>query len=324
MKKNLALVAGGYQSEAVVSYKSAEQVAKMLDSEKFNIYIIHITKENWLLKNYEEDIEINKNDFSFEYQGQKTTFDFSFVIIHGTPGEDGKLQAYFEMLNIPCSTGNFFNMALTFNKYACKQYLKNYNIHMAKSVILRKGQKYNAEEIISELGLPMFVKPNQAGSSFGISKVKSINELPSAINNAFSEDNEIIIEEFLEGTEVTCGVLKTKEKEYLLPLTEIVSKNEFFDYEAKYTTGMAEEITPARITADLTKAVQKISSQVYDILDCKGVVRMDYIIRDNQSCFIEVNTVPGMSANSIIPQMIECADINISNFLNELISAQTP
>jgi len=324
MKKNLALVAGGYQSEAVVSYKSAEQVAKMLDSEKFNIYIIHITKENWLLKNYEEDIEINKNDFSFEYQGQKTTFDFSFVIIHGTPGEDGKLQAYFEMLNIPCSTGNFFNMALTFNKYACKQYLKNYNIHMAKSVILRKGQKYNAEEIISELGLPMFVKPNQAGSSFGISKVKSINELPSAINNAFSEDNEIIIEEFLEGTEVTCGVLKTKEKEYLLPLTEIVSKNEFFDYEAKYTTGMAEEITPARITADLTKAVQKISSQVYDILDCKGVVRMDYIIRDNQPCFIEVNTVPGMSANSIIPQMIECADINISNFLNELISAQTP
>lgn len=231
----------------------------------------------------------------------------------------GKCRRIFDLINLPYSTGSFFNTALTFNKHACKLFLKEYGILSANSYFIRKNEDIHYNDIIEKLELPLFVKPNQAGSSFGISKVKQENELAVAIQKAFEEDNEVIIEEFIEGVEVTCGVLKTKNKDFILPLTEIVSKNEFFDYEAKYITGKADEITPARISDEMRDKIQDISSRIYDYTNCEGIVRIDFIIKNNTAYFIEVNTVPGMSANSIIPQQVRASEIKISDFLDRLI-----
>lgn len=319
MKKKIALVSGGFQNEAVVSYKSAEQVAQALDKTKYRVYNVHVTPVKWTVVEDENEFEIDKSDFSFSRKEEKIKFDYAFIMIHGSPGEDGKLQAYFDLIKLPYSTGSFFNMALTFNKNACKAMLRNHSVKMAKDLILIKGKTYDESHIVNELKLPVFVKPCEAGSSFGISKVKCIEELKPAIEKAFEEDEEIILEEFIDGTEVTCGVLKTKSNTYLLPLTEIVSKNEFFDYEAKYTTGMADEITPARISLENTKAIHQISEKIYDALHCKGIVRIDYIIKNNEAYFIEVNTVPGMSKNSIVPQMAAYAGLKLKDLFTEII-----
>lgn len=307
MKKNIAIVAGGDSSEYVVSLNSAKQVAQWLNKEKYNVYTVLVKSTEWIVQSDEVcDLIVNKDDFSFTLNNQKTLFDCALIIIHGTPGEDGKLQGYFETLKIPYTTSNILASAITFNKIFSKNYLKPFNIPIAPYFIIKKGDPIDANKILEVTGLPCFVKPNCAGSSFGITKVKEKEMLHEAIAEAFKEDQEVIIEEFLDGTELTCGLIKTKEKSYIFPPTEIVSKTEFFDYDAKYN-GMSDEITPARISNELTKEVQHLSSQIYDIFQLNGIVRIDYIYAKNQLYFMEANTVPGMSAASIVPQQIEAA-----------------
>lgn len=306
MKKKVAVITGGNSSEYVISLKSAENVANALDKTKYDVYIVRIKGSEWLLQGEPYcDLAINKDDFSFSFGGKHVCFDAAYVMIHGTPGEDGLLQSYFDMLEIPYSTGAPLNMGLTFNKYFCNNYLRGFGVLVADSILLTRKQEYSIREIVKRLGLPCFVKPNDAGSSFGVSKVKHEEELQPAIEKAFSEGKEAIVEGFLDGTEVTCGVLKTKDKNVIMPVTEIVSENEFFDFEAKYTPEFVQEITPARISDKQTQEVQRISEQVYDLLQCKGIVRVDFIMHNEKPYLLELNTVPGMSAESIIPKQLE-------------------
>jgi len=304
MKKNIAVLAGGNSSEFPVSIRSAEQIAGELDPDKYDVYRITIKGTGWILEDEKTgQIPVNKNDFSCNTPTGKLIFDCALITIHGTPGEDGKLQGYFESLNIPYTTSGILSSSLTFNKKATKLFLKSFGILSPASVYLCKGELLNTETIIDKLGLPVFVKPNQSGSSFGVTKADNEVVLEKAINHAFEEGNEIIIEEFIEGSEITCGVLKTESKEIIFPLCEIVSKNEFFDYEAKYTPSKAEEIVPARISADKTRECQSLASYIYSAVDCRGIVRIDYILSDDKFYFLEVNTIPGMSAESIVPKM---------------------
>lgn len=316
MKKNIAIIAGGDSSEFVVSVKSAAMALEKIDPVKFNGYIITMKNGTWKAK---DKYDVDKNDFSFIENGQKIITNCAFIMIHGTPGEDGKLQGYFDMIGIPYTTCGVLSSALTFNKLFTKEFLKNYHITSAKYVFIKKGDKYDENSIARELGLPCFVKPNNAGSSFGITKVKNVNELSKAIEHAFSEDDSVLIEEYLEGIELTCGLLKTSKKNYIWPITEIVSKNEFFDYEAKYTTGMADEITPARVTDKLTRECQELSSRIYDILDCRGIVRVDFIYTRDRFYLLEVNTVPGMSPNSIVPQQIRAGGYTETEIFTALL-----
>lgn len=319
MKKNIAIVAGGDSSEFVVSINSAKQITKILDKDKYNVYTIIAKGTEWIVKSDSfRDVIVNKDDFSFTLYNQKTNFDCALIIIHGTPGEDGKMQGYFDTLQIPYTSANTLASAITFNKIFSKNYLKSFNISLAKFVSIKKGDIIDADQIIKTTGLPCFVKPNCGGSSFGVTKVKEKEKLFDAIHEAFKEDQEVIIEEFLKGRELTCGLLKTQEETIIFPPTEIVSKNEFFDYEAKYD-GMADEITPARISKELTTEVQQLSSQIYDIFQLNGIVRIDYIYTNNQLYFMEVNTIPGMSAASIVPQQIEAAGLNIKDIFTLVI-----
>ena len=240
-------------------------------------------------------------------------------MIHGTPGEDGILQGYFDMLGIPYSSCGVQSSALTFNKNFCNKYLRSYDIQMARSLRLVAGEKWNPEEVVRELSLPLFVKPSAGGSSFGVTKVKKEEELAAAVDKALKESPEVLIEQFIEGKEFTCGVVKIGDKKIILPVTEVIPKNEFFDYEAKYTPGMTEEITPARISETLTKKVQSLSSEIYDLCNCKGIVRVDYILKGEIFYFLEINTVPGMTATSFIPQQIRAAGLNLTNLLTEII-----
>ncbi len=320
MKKNIAVVAGGNSSEYVISINSTAQIVKILDKEKYDVYTVMIKDTEWIVKSEEFcDVIVNKDDFSFSLNNQKIKFDCALILIHGTPGEDGKLQGYFDTLNIPYTSANTLASAITFNKVFSKNYLKPFDIPLAKFVSIRKGDIIDANQIINITGLPCFVKPNCGGSSFGISKVKEKEKLLKAIGEAFKKDHEVIIEEFLEGRELTCGLVKTQKDIFIFPPTEIVSKNEFFDYEAKYTEGMADEITPAPISEKLTKEVQNLSSQIYDIFQLNGIVRVDYIYSKNKLYFMEVNTVPGMSAASIVPQQIKAAGLNLKDVFTEVI-----
>ncbi len=320
MKKNIAIVAGGDQSEIVVSLKSAQGLLSFIDSEKYNLYIAVIEKNNWRIQLFDgQELPIDKNDFSFELCGNKVTFDCAYITIHGIPGEDGKLQGYFEMIGMPYSCSDVLAAALTFNKFSCNNYLKGFGIKVADSIMLRKGQKLEADEVIEKLGLPCFIKPNIGGSSFGVTKVKNAAEIAPAIKNAFSEGDQVIVESFMQGTEITCGIYKTDIKEVVLPITEVVSQNDFFDFNAKYN-GQVEEITPARISEDLTNRVQKLTSAAYDILGCKGIVRIDYIITEGDVInLLEVNTTPGMTTTSFIPQQIKAAGLNIKNVMTDII-----
>jgi len=319
MKKNIAILAGGDSSEWVISLKSAEQVKNVLDDQLYNKFMIVIRGTEWILKDDLGDIKINKDDFSVIKNGAKINFDCAFIIIHGTPGENGLLQSYFELLRIPYTTCDVLVSALTFNKLACKAFVKEFGVLTAKAIILRKGDEVNISKIINYLGLPCFVKPNNGGSSFGASKVKLTEELLPAIENALKEDNEVIIEEFIKATELTCGVFKTRKNQYVFPITEVVSKNEFFDYEAKYTPGKSEEITPARISTEMEQRCKALSSSIYDILKCNGIVRIDYLLRENDLYFMEINTVPGMSQQSIIPQQVRVLGLELHEIFNELI-----
>ncbi len=319
-KKNIAVLAGGNSSEFFISLKSAENIATEIDKEKYNVFVVQIKGSEWTLTNdLNCGLIIHKNDFSFTDKGQKEKFDLIISAIHGTPGEDGLLQAYFDMLDIPYAGSGVLASSLTFNKYYCNTFLKNSGIvNIAKSVLVRKNQTFNNEEIISQVGLPCFVKPNAGGSSYGVTKVKKKEELKQAVETAFKEGDEVIIEEFIKGNEIQCGIFKTKEKEYKLPLIEIVSETEFFDYKAKYE-GLSQEIIPARISQDLTEKCQKITSKLYDFINCKGIVRMDFILKNNEYWFLEANTIPGMTDESLIPQMIRKAGMTIKEVMTLLI-----
>lgn len=316
--KTIAVVCGGYSKEEIISLKSAAQIEQSIDASKYVVYKVLINKETWVVKSFGEDIHVDKNDFSFKLNGNKIIFDAVFMAIHGTPGEDGKLQSYFEMIGIPMTTCSAFVSALTFNKFISKLYLMKFGIVSAKDVLLRRDMEYNTDTIKEELGLPIFVKPNNGGSSFGISKVNDSSGLTYAIEKAFGEDDEVIVEEYIEGREFTCGGFISDEEEIVFPVTEIVSKTDFFDFEAKYG-GLADEITPAQISKELTNKCQKLTLDIYKALKCTGLVRIDFLLRKNIFYFMEVNTVPGMSKESIIPQQVAAYGMSAVEFSSKLL-----
>lgn len=319
MKKVIAIIAGGDSSEYEISIESAAQLIGILNKSKYESYIVSIRNNVWAVQHPSlGNLSIDRNDFSFKNGGVKVNFDCALIAIHGTPGEDGKLQSYFDLLKIPYTTSGVLTSSLTFNKYTCKAFLNNFGINTAKAILVRKGSHVKPDYVSKELGLPCFVKPNNGGSSFGVTKVAAVGSIMDALDSAFKEDDEIIIEEFISGMEVTCGLLKTGEKEFILPLTEIVSKTEFFDYEAKYK-GMADEVTPARVSKDVEKLVKDTSSFIYDVLNCKGIVRIDYIFSKGKLYFLEVNTVPGMSKNSIVPQQARAAGLDLGELFSLVI-----
>jgi D-alanine-D-alanine ligase len=304
MKKNIALLLGGDSAEAVISVKSAEQVVRFLDDSLFHVYPISVKGCVWNCTIGDRQIPVDKDDFTITLDGERIRFDCALPMIHGTPGEDGRLQAYFELLHIPYTTCDVLTSSLTFNKHACKTYLSALGILFPKGMLIRRKDKVDASLICGSLGLPCFVKPNNGGSSFGVTKAKKEQELIPALETAFAEDGEVLVEEFIEGIEITCGVVKLGEEITIFPITEIVSKKDFFDVEAKYEAGMSEEITPARISESLHKDCRTISKAIYQHLNCRGIVRIDYIIREGKLYFLEVNTVPGMSEASLVPKQI--------------------
>jgi D-alanine-D-alanine ligase len=317
--KTIAIAAGGDSSEYEVSVKSANEVSKVL-ARKYNTYIIMIRGTNW----YWEDPRgryhsIDKNDFTLRIDDRRIRFDAVFIAIHGTPGENGLLQGYLDILKLPYTSCSAFSSALTFNKQACKLYLKEYGIPMAKAVLIRKKDKPDHSLIIKNIGLPCFVKPNDSGSSFGVSKVKYEKEMDSALETAFKESSEVMVESFMQGREVACGVVKTSNREIVLPVTEIISKNEFFDYEAKYTPGRSQEITPANISPAITAEIKQLSSLIYDLLGCSGIVRVDFIVIGERPYFLEINTVPGMTGESLIPQQARAAGITLEELYSMVV-----
>lgn len=321
MKKNIAIVWGGYSSEKVISEKSAAGIYSFFDKIKYNVFKVKIDHISWEVKYRGEDIPVNKNDFSFMANGQTVRFDFAYITIHGTPGEDGSLQGYFDMLAIPYSNCGVLASALTFNKFTCNHFLKSFGISVADSVILRENDMLHPGEIISRLGLPLFVKPNVGGSSFATTKVKEEDQLEKAVKDAFREAPEVIIESFIAGTEVTCGCFKTDQGFTALPLTEVVTTNEFFDFNAKYN-GQVEEITPARISEELTRAIQRETEEIYHLIGAKGIIRADYIISGNRPVLLEVNTTPGMTTTSFIPQQVAAAGLSMTEILTAIIETE--
>ena len=317
--KNIAIIMGGYSSEYKISLISGNVVYQYLDKTKYNGFRIHIFKEKWVyVDDNDTEFPIDKNDFSTTLNGNKITFDCVFNAIHGTPGEDGLMQAYFELLAIPHTSCDYYQAALTFNKRDLLSVLKPYGIKSAISYYLNKGEHIDTAAIVSKVGLPCFVKPNKAGSSFGISKVKTEAELPVAIEVAYKEDNEIIIESFLDGTEVSVGVINYQGKTTVLPITEIVSENDFFDYEAKYL-GKSQEITPARISDEMTQKVGDIAKRAYEILRMKGFSRSEFIIVNDEPFMLEMNTIPGLTTESLIPQQADAAGISLTDLFTNAI-----
>lgn len=324
MRKNIAIVAGGDSSEHEVSLRSAAGLKSFIDADKYNTFIVIMRRDIWQVTlDNGAKTDIDKNDFSFlNTDGKRIKFDFAYITIHGTPGENGLLQGYFDIMHIPYSNCGVLASALTFNKYTCNHYLKSFGINISPSLLLRKGQTIDNEKVIAEIGLPCFIKSNVGGSSNGCTKVKTPEQIQPAIELAFAEGDEVIIEAFMKGTEVTCGVYKTKQKEVAFPITEVVTHNEFFDYDAKYK-GQVDEITPARIPDEMSRQLQKLTLHIYDIIGCKGIIRTDYIIsEDNTINLLEINTTPGMTATSFIPQQIRAAGLNISDVLTEIIEDQ--
>lgn len=318
MKPTLAIIEGGYSHEKVISLKSAATVFKNIDTAKYSPIKVSIDEEGWFAFINDNKTPVNRDDFSVTVNNKKIKFDFAFIVIHGTPGEDGKLQAYFDMLNIPYSTCNHLTATLTFNKYICNQFLKSLGITVANAVLVRKNETIITEDIINTVGLPCFVKPADGGSSFGVSKVKTIEELLPAIEKAHQHGTEVLVEAFMEGREVTNGVYLSTSGIKVLPITEIITQNEFFDFDAKYL-GESEEITPANLDVEISNKIKTITHKVYQILGLKGMCRVDYIIVANQPHVIEINTVPGLSEQSLIPQMAAHEGIPLKTLFNEVI-----
>jgi len=323
MKKNIALVAGGYSGEAVISVQSAAVIEKQLDSSKYNVYKIAISRSSWTYTGADgKTAEIDKNDFSLTLNGGKITFDAVFIGIHGTPGEDGRLQGYFEMLGIPYTSCGMVTSALTFNKSYCNKIVAALDVvNVSKSVHIFKDQPFDAAALLQQLRLPVFVKPAEGGSSIGMSKVTKAEELPAAIEKAFKEDAQVLIEEFIKGRELTCGLFKVNGQLTVLPITEVISSKEFFDYEAKYTPGVSQEITPAQVPDEITQRVQQTAGILYDRLNCRGIVRVDFIWEEatGKLFFLEVNTMPGQSENSLVPQQVRASGRTLQEFYGMLI-----
>jgi len=323
MKKTIALLTGGTTGEWVVSVKSAATIAQNLDTTKFDVYKIMLTENGWFYEPADSvKIDIDKNDFSLNLSGRKIKFDGVFICIHGSPGEDGKLQGYFDMVGIPYTTCNALTSAITMNKGYTKAIVNGIkDLNIAKSVQIFKNATYSIDDIKNELKLPYFVKPNNGGSSIGMSKVKHADDLQDALDKAFKEDNQVLIEEFVEGREFSVGVFKTKGKVVVLPATEVIPANEFFDFEAKYTPGATEEITPGRMTDEEKNRVEEVVASVYKKLDCNGVVRIDYFLQNETSnfYFIEINTIPGQTATSFIPQQVAAMGMKLKDFYTQVI-----
>lgn len=317
--RTIAIAAGGNSSEFEVSVHSARGVAEALNGI-YNIYVINIRGNNWYWEDSKSRLHIiDRNDFSLVVDDERIRFDAVFIAIHGTPGENGLLQGYLDMLGIPYTSCDAFVSALTFHKQACKLYLNEYGIPMSGGLLIRKGDQYDSGKILKQIGLPCFVKPNASGSSFGVTKVKVENEFGEAMDKAFTEGHEVLVESFMKGTEVACGVVRTKQRKIVMPVTEIVPKKEFFDYEAKYSGGMSDEITPARLPEDVTARIQELASEIYDILGCKGIVRVDFIVTGDGPQFLEINTIPGMTTESIIPRQAAAFGISLPDLYSMVI-----
>ncbi|HCB63243.1 MAG: D-alanine--D-alanine ligase [Bacteroidetes bacterium GWF2_43_63] len=319
MKLNIALLAGGYSGESVISVQSAGVIAQKIDRDKYNVFLIEIGKENWTWKSENGTVHINRHDFSLPLPDGTVHFDVAFIMIHGTPGENGLMQSYFELLGIPHTTCNAMVSNVTFNKFYTIQLVKALGVIVGRSVYFNNASTAQPEEVWTHLNFPVFVKPNSGGSSIGMSKVKTAEEVAQALEKAFQEDKEVLVEEFTQGDELTCGVLRINGEITALPVTLVKSKKDFFDFEAKYTQGMSDEITPAPVDQKKIDEVVKTSKMLYEKLNCRGVVRFDYIHNGTHPVFLEVNTIPGMSSASIVPQQARAAGIQESELYDIII-----
>ena len=319
-KRIIAIVAGGDSSENPVSLRSAATILENMDKQRYEPYIVEIEGKNWQV-HIKEGITapVDRNDFSFSLNGTKKVFDYAYITIHGTPGENGVFEGYLRLMRIPFSTCDVLASALTFNKFVLNKTMKSCKVNVANSRRLRKGDVVDPDKIIRKVGLPCFIKPTDGGSSFGTTKVKTREQIIPAVDEAFKENNEIMIESFMQGTEVTNGYYKTRKREVKLPVTEVVPKSDFFDYDAKYN-GKVEEITPARIPDELRDRIQDLTAKIYDLIGCHGIIRNDYINTDGDKInLLEVNTTPGMTATSFIPQQIRAAGMNLTDVFTEII-----
>ena len=329
LKRNIAIVCGGDSSEHDVSLRSAQGLYSFFDKERYNVYIVDIKGQDWHVELSDgTTAKIDRNDFSFVENGKAVLFDYAYITIHGTPGENGILQGYFELVHIPYSTSGVLVEAMTFDKFVLNQYLRGYGVSVAESLLIRRGYEHlvSDEEILSRVGMPCFVKPANDGSSFGVSKVKNIDQMAPALRKAMIESDEVMVEAFLDGVEITVGCYKTREKSVVFPVTEVVTHNEFFDYDAKYN-GQVEEITPARIPEETARRAKEITSAIYDILHCNGIIRIDYIITKNKDGgdkinMLEINTTPGMTPTSFIPQQVKAAGLDIKDVLTDIVENQ--
>ena len=323
MKRIIAIAAGGDTSEYEVSLRSAQGIYSFLDKEKYTAYIVQMRGTDWHVQLEDGKLAaIDRNDFSFRLpDGSKVNFDFVYITIHGTPGEDGLLQGYLDMLHLPYSCCGVLPASLTYNKFACNQYLHALGVRIADSLLLRRGQTITDDEVVEKIGLPCFIKPNLGGSSFGVTKVKTREQIQPAIAKAKKESPETVIEAFMDGTEITCGCYKTQHRSVVLPITEVVSHHEYFDYDAKYC-GDSDEVTPARIADELADRVKQLTSAIYDILGAKGIIRVDYIITEGTKInLLEVNTTPGMTATSFIPQQVRAAGMTMQEVMTDIIES---
>jgi len=324
-KRTIAIVCGGDSSEHDVSLRSAQGLYSFFDKERYNVYIVDVNGTDWQVELPDGTLTpIDKNDFSFRENNRRRFFDYAYITIHGTPGENGVMQGYFDLIHLPYSTSGVLVEAMTFDKFVLNQYLRGYGVRVAESILVRRGQEHNIDEqqLLDTIGMPCFVKPANDGSSFGVSKVKNVDQLAPALRNAMMQSEEVMIESFLEGTEITVGCYKTKQKTVVFPVTEVVTKNEFFDYDAKYN-GQVDEITPARIPAEQAERAQKLTLAIYDILHCNGIIRVDYIISPKGDIsMLEVNTTPGMTATSFIPQQVRAAGMKMSDVLTDIVENQ--
>ena len=324
IKRNIAIVCGGDSSEHDVSLRSAQGLYSFFDKERYHVYIVDVKGTDWHVNLDNGDIvPIDKNDFSFVQAGTTVYFDYAYITIHGQPGENGVMQGYFDLIHLPYSTSGVLVEALTFNKYVLNNYLRSFGVNVADSLLLRRGESYDEKEIERRLGMPCFVKPAADGSSFGVSKVKEADRLAPALRVAFMESDEVMVEGFLDGMEISQGIYKTREKTVVLPATEVVTSNEFFDYDAKYN-GQVKEITPARLSPETAAKVSAETARIYELLHANGIIRIDYIIsKDSEGCdvvnMLEINTTPGMTATSFIPQQVKAAGLTMQELLTSLI-----
>lgn len=321
MKLNIALLAGGNSSEREIALQSAAQIEAALDHDKYNIYVVDVHGREWYHTAADgERYRLDLNDFSLTIGGEKTALDYALIIIHGTPGEDGKLQGYLEMMDIPYSSCDMVSTVITFDKISTKRAVAGCGINLAREVLIRRGDEVNPDSLVETLGLPMFIKPNASGSSFGVTKVRSREEIEAAVASAFEESDAVLAEEFIEGREMGCGAMIANGREYVFPVTEIVSKKEFFDYQAKYTAGYSDEITPAPISDEVRRELNDMTLKAYRACNCRGVVRVDFIVTsEGKPYMIEINSIPGMSGGSIVPKQVAAMGMTLGEIYDIII-----